>query len=171
MDFSTRLNNHINHAKLLSGWLLRMRAVEKVAWYTNLFVFLFVHRPILHAIFSTSTLSGGQIMIGVLGWFVVMGSAGWGWSVWKAKKMSNHGFEAITPDKNLTRRICALVEPYATSDQNKDIQGFFEKNNLPWVWWEELRALGEQEKEMQKNIETDTRDFPPLTRVGNVLHL
>ena len=174
MNFSTRLNNHINHAKLLSAWLFRVRAVEKVAWYTCLFVFLFALIPMLRFIFSTPTLSGWQMVIGVFGWFAVMGFTGGGWSAWKGKKMRSHGFEAITPDKNLTRRICALVEPYATSDQNKDLQKIFEKNNMPWVWWEELRVLAEQEKEKQTtqtDIEAPSRKHPPFTRVGNVLHM
>lgn len=114
------------------------------------------------------------MVAGVFGWFAVMGLAGGGWSAWKGKKMRNHGFEAITPDKNLTRRICALVEPYATSDQNQDLQRIFDKNNMPWVWWEELRALAEQEKEkhtFQTDVEPPSQKHPPFTRVGNVLHM
>lgn len=173
MIFSTRLNNHINHAKLLSGWLFRMRVIENVAWYTNVLVFMFALTPILRAVFATPNLTAAQIMAGLVVWFAVMITTACSWTSWKSKKMRHHGFKTITPDKNLTRPIFVAAEPYATSDQNEDILKIFEKNNMPWVWWEELQVLVDQEKEKEKEqgVKIDTHNHPPFTRVGNVLHL
>lgn len=151
--FETQLTNHFSHARLLNSQQLRLTVVQKIAWYSHIMFFVMGLGPLLRYIFSTSHLSGGQLLLGVGCWFTLMGGTILGWEKWKRHalrpynsdtskrdQLKNNGKQMN--DEEYTAHVCELFAQFPQYEQfGEELWKLQRKNKTPLLWWDGLNDM------------------------------